>query len=245
MGGSLFEMTKKDTTQFKRTLRYIFENYDAEQFDSCAALAQNRELAEEICSGTENAAAGFTREGLRSVLEIGGRYGRYTGMFARVSANVTVVEKNIENLTLIQLRNKAYSNITYLTSLPQDAGFDLIFLNGKENSLSDYGFSSESEAAAALFPLLSEDGVLYLLHSIGTEKPAFADEKREEAIAGIYAEQDSWYPYPNTDTAMLFLFNRRRAPTQRELYCYPYFNPPQEESPFTDEILEFRKKSGK
>lgn len=208
---------------FNSLLEYVFRNFEISEFNKCAGKALNHQLTKEICFETGNAVFSALDHRVRSILEIAGGYGNFTGNLSLLCDKLITVEKDEEKLRLNEIRNRCSDNIDYCRDVPSQGMFDLIFINAADERISDYNYSDIVKLYKELFPLLSDDGKIFLLLSRkgGNYSSAvkYNIEQEKEALKSTGAKNVFIrYPYPGIRTNMLYSFSEFRQPTASELF---------------------------
>lgn len=195
-------MNAEEKKDLDTLLEYIFRNRNDENANELAFSAACESAAWEICAESGNAAQLISRK-YESILEIGGYYGAFTERLAQKCARLICAEKDDSRRQLIKLR---CPSAELCAGIP-GGSFGLIWINGCDESLSDYGISSLSAARELLHKKLSPDGRLIFL---------LPEKYFEEAKDTFGENMRVIYPYPNIKGAVFF-FTDERLPKKSEL----------------------------
>lgn len=195
-------MNAEEKKDLDTLLEYIFRNRNDENANDLAFAAACENAAWEICAESGNAALLISQK-YESILEIGGYYGAFTERLAQKCARLVCAEKDDSRRQLIRLRCPSAE----LCAEISDESFGLIWINGCDEPLSDYGIPSLSAARDLLHKRLLPDGRLIFLLPV---------KKLDEAKDAFGENMRVIYPYPNIKGAVFF-FTDERLPKKSEL----------------------------
>lgn len=195
-------MNAENKNGFEALLEYAFRHRNGSP-NRQAYTAACEDAAREICEESGNAAQ-LVSEGYDRILEIGGYYGAFTEQLALKCAELVCAECDENRRRLIGIR---CPNVRLRGNIP-DGRFGLIWVNGCDESLSDYGFSSLQNAYSTLSERLTENGEMIFL---------LPQKYLSETESTFGKDLRIIYPYPDLK-GTVFFFTDDRPPKKSELF---------------------------